>query len=277
MWVVHRDITRVEALAPGRDPSTSHAPDAPVTPEAIPFVIADTARAHRGTGLVHYSAVQRCLMSVFPTRGALVAAIEIALDRCAATGADQLRDTHLPDLPPLRPVVPFARYFEHVMGAPPPFAIPDQYVCLAFDQLSGGISHEMFIASDRSPPVIMQVQLGAARQMPPGYFMAGFWGHGVNSDSVYLARATERSRLYLRLAYGAGAYCEDPEDERKRALASLGRYSQLAESLPAKRVTLLYSLGEAYYEIVRLDDRVVSSPHNRFNLDDIDLLALAQG
>jgi hypothetical protein len=216
-------------------------------------------------------------MSVFPTRGALVAAIEVALDRCAATGADQLRDNHLPDLPPLRQVVSFAQYFEYVMSAPPPFSIPDRYVCLDIAKLRGGIPHEILIASDGSPPVLMQAQLGGGYRTPPGYFMAGFWSHGVNSDSVYLARTTERSRLYLRLAYGAGVYCTDPEAERKQALASLERYSQLAESLPVKHATLIDSLGEAYYEIVRLDGSVVSSPRNLFSLDGIDLLALAQG
>ena len=103
--------------------------------------------------------------------------------------------------------------------------------------------------------------------------MAGFWGHGVNSYSVYLASTTERSRLFLRLPYGAGAY--SGPGERERALERLERFWFLAETLPVVHVTLLDALGTAYYELVRPDGRVITSPEGLYSLDKIDALELA--
>jgi hypothetical protein len=120
------------------------------------------------------------------------------------------------------------------------------------------------------------MQLGDAMR-GGDYFMAGFWGHGVNSYSVYLARRTERQNLFLRLPYGDGAYCRDPVRERAEALEKLERFSWLAETLPVRHVTLLDSLGTASYELVRHDGTVVSSPPDLYSLDDVDFLSLAMG
>jgi hypothetical protein len=272
LWLVCADITPFEPLPAARDPSASHAPSAALSPAAIGFVIRDTVRA----GLpVHYSFVQRCLLSAWRDRGALVSAIDAALDR--ASGADRLSEDHLPRVAPLRPVVPFARFFELVMQAPPPFAIPASYHCHATMKREGGTPYETLIASDKTNPVLVQMQLGAALEGDTDYFMAGFWGHGVNSYAVYLARTTERQRLFLRLPYGDGAYCRDPDRERAQALEKLERLSWLADTLPVKHVTLLDSLGTAYYELVRHDGDVVSCPPQLASLDDIDFLALAMG
>src|SRR6185312_1304662 len=98
------------------------APTAALGPAAISFAIFD---AVRGALPIHYSLVKRCLMSAWRDRGALVSAIEAAVDR--ASGADKLREEHLPKVTPLRPVVPFAKLFELIMKAPPPFEIPASY------------------------------------------------------------------------------------------------------------------------------------------------------
>jgi hypothetical protein len=140
----------------------------------------------------------------------------------------------------------------------------------------GGIPHETIIASDETNPVLVQMQLGDAVR-GDDYFMAGFWGHGVNSYAVYFARRTERYRLFLRLPYGDGAYCADPIRERAAALEKLERFSWLAETLPVRHVTLLDSLGTAFYELVRHDGTVITSPPDLYSLDDIDFLALAMG
>jgi hypothetical protein len=271
LWLICADIAPFEALVPARDPSASHAPGAALTPAAISFAIFDAAR---GAMAIHYSLVQRCLMSAWRDRAALVSAIEAALDR--ASGADRLREEHLPKVTPLRPVVPFARLFQIIMKAPPPFKIPASYHCHAVVKREGGIPYESIIASDQTNPVLVQMQLGDALR-GEDYFMAGFWGHGVNSYSVYLARRTERQRLFLRLPYGDGAYCADPARERKQALEKLERFSWLAETLPVRHVTLLDSLGTASYELVRHDGTVVSSPEKLYSLDDVDFLSLAMG
>ncbi|HET9991546.1 MAG TPA: FHA domain-containing protein [Kofleriaceae bacterium] len=271
LWLVCADLAPFEALVPARDPSTSHAPHTELRAAAIGFAIRDTVRAALP---IHYSIVQRCLMSAWRDRAALVSAIEAALDR--ASGSDRLREEHLPRVVPLRPVVPFARFFELVMKARPPFAIPASYHCHATIRRDGGIPYETLIASDKTNPVLVQMQLGDALR-DGDYFMAGFWGHGVTSYSVYLARRTERQRLFLRLPYGDGAYCTDPDRERAQALEKLERLSWLADTLPVKHVTLLESLGTAHYELLRYDGTVVSCPPQLSSLDDIDFLALAMG
>src|SRR3954469_24593401 len=83
LWLICADIAPFEALVPARDPSASHAPGAALTPAAIGFAI---FYAGRGGTPIHYSLVQRCLMSAWRDRTALVSAIEAALDR--ASGAD---------------------------------------------------------------------------------------------------------------------------------------------------------------------------------------------
>ena len=271
LWLICTDVAPFEALEPARDPSASHAPTAALGPAAISFAIFD---AVRGALPIHYSLVKRCLMSAWRDRGALVSAIEAAVDR--ASGADKLREEHLPKVTPLRPVVPFAKLFELIMKAPPPFEIPASYHCHAVVKRDGGVPHESIIASDTTNPVLVQMQLADAVR-GGDYFMAGFWGHGVNSYSVYLARRTERHRLFLRLPYGDGAYCTDPVRERKQALEKLERFSWLADTLPVRHVTLLDSLGTASYELVRHDGTVVSSPPDLYSLDDVDFLSLAMG
>jgi len=236
-------------------------------------VIRETAHTKAPQLPVHYSIVNRCLRSAWRDRAELVAAIEVAVERAKATNDDRIGEEHLLAARPLQPTVPFAKYFELEMGAPPPFEIPPKYHVHSISRLARGIPHETIIGSDATMPDLVQVQLGDTLIKQPGYFMAGFWGHGVNSYSVYLARTTERSRLFLRLPYGAGAY--SGPGERERALEQLERYWWLSETLPVVHVTLLDALGTAYYELVRPDGRVITSPDGLRSLDDIDFLSLA--
>ncbi|MEO6775360.1 MAG: FHA domain-containing protein [Kofleriaceae bacterium] len=272
LWIVCADLAPYEAMAAARDPSASHAPSSAISAAAIGFAIRDAVHAALP---IHYSIVQRCLLSAWRDRGALVSAIEAAVDR--ASGADRLGEEHLPRVTPLHAVMPFTRLFELVMKAPPPFAIPASYHCHGVVRREGGIPYESMIASDATNPVLVQMQLGAALEGKANYFMAGFSGHGATSSAVYLARTTERHRLVLRLPYGEGAYCTHPDRERAQALAKLERLSWLAETLPVRHVTLLEAHGAASYELVRHDGVVVSSPPKLTSLDDIDFLALAMG
>lgn len=49
-----------------------------------------------------------------------------------------------------------------------------------------------------------------------GYFLIGFWGHGVNSHAFYYVRDDGRNRIFLRLSYG-GAYTDNEEQARRVA------------------------------------------------------------
>lgn len=280
LWIASTDLARLaDPGTPGRGSAAEEQRGVDAEPLDLPraelgFVIFETARAKTQLP-VHYSLVQRCLRSMWHDRAELVAATEAAVAKASAMNDDRVGEEHLPTVRPLQPNVRFAKYFELEMSAPPPFEIPATYHVHSLVRLKGGVPHETIIGSDATRPMLVQTQLGDSLEKKPGYFMAGFWGHGVNSYSVYLARTTVRSRLFLRLPYGAGVYAE--KGERERALDKLERFYWLAETLPVAHVTLLDSMGTAHYELVRHDGRVVISPENLGSLDDIDFLALAMG
>lgn len=43
---------------------------------------------------------------------------------------------------------------------------------------------------------------------PQGYFLVGFWGHGINSYAFYYSRVNSWSRIFFRLSYG-GVYTDN--------------------------------------------------------------------
>ena len=175
-------------------------------------------------------------------------------------------------------VIKFVDVFQLDMGAPPPFPIPADYHVLS-TSLHEGKRAELMIGSAIGSTTVVQADIGDALKQPPGWFMAGFWGHGVNSYSVYYGRATERSRVFLRLPYGAGVYENDKEGARALALATMKKYIALAETLPCKHVTLVDSEGYAHWRIERLDGTVAEMEHKRdeyfSSLDTYDFDAIA--
>ena len=50
----------------------------------------------------------------------------------------------------------------------------------------------------------------------PGFFMVGFWGHGVNSYAFYYSRIDQLSKIYFRLAYG-GVYTNNEKAAKEIA------------------------------------------------------------
>ena len=46
-----------------------------------------------------------------------------------------------------------------------------------------------------------------------GYFLMGYWGHGINSYAFYYSRIDDWSHIFFRLAYG-GAYMNNDEAAR---------------------------------------------------------------
>lgn len=48
---------------------------------------------------------------------------------------------------------------------------------------------------------------------PEGYFLIGFWGHGVNSYAFYYLRVDFWSKIYFRLPYG-GVYMDNEKNAK---------------------------------------------------------------
>jgi len=84
---------------------------------------------------------------------------------------------------------------------------------------------------------------------PKGYFLIGFWGHGVNSYAFYYSRVDLWSKIFFRLPYG-GIYM-DNEKMGKYVRQFLTSYFQFERRIKKRVKTLIAveSMGEGYYEI----------------------------
>jgi hypothetical protein len=112
--------------------------------------------------------------------------------------------------------------------------------------------------SAAAAPLLVQGAVFSFDQAAPdGYFLTGFWGHGVNSHAFYYARADGWSRVCFRLPFG-GIYMDND------ACAA-----HIAEFLPAwfdferrlgraYRVTAIESMDQGRYELVHPDGRLVT-------------------
>jgi hypothetical protein len=84
---------------------------------------------------------------------------------------------------------------------------------------------------------------------PKGYFLIGFWGHGVNSYAFYYSRVDSWSKIFFRLPYG-GTYM-DNEKMGKYVQEFLTSYFQFERRVKKRVKTLIAveSMGDGYYRI----------------------------
>jgi pSer/pThr/pTyr-binding forkhead associated (FHA) protein len=258
------------------EPYEQPRPGDPLAYDAIATLAERTVRELAPDLSIHASFVELCLMGAWSSRDQLVAAVRAAVASSQKGGHHTLRARDLGEVQLRDPVRPFAELFEHIMQAPPPFEIVRPYHVLTKFVLDG-VRYEQLIAAGEESPIVTQMHIRTLYDAAPGYFQAGFWGHGVNSYSVYYARVTERMRVFLRFPYGDGVYASDPVLERREALAKLAKYSELARTLPVAHVTLIDSMGSASYELRRHDGSIVRSEGDLTSLDLVDLVALAHG
>jgi hypothetical protein len=72
-------------------------------------------------------------------------------------------------------------------------------------------------AISQQEPLLTQSDIEAfLKGSRAGYFLIGFWGHGVSSHGFYYVHDDGRSRVFLRLSYG-GAYTDNAEQARRVA------------------------------------------------------------
>jgi hypothetical protein len=84
---------------------------------------------------------------------------------------------------------------------------------------------------------------------PEGYFLIGFWGHGVNSYAFYYSKVDSWSKVLFRLPYG-GVYMENhkmAECIRK----FLRNYMRFKKFIRDKALSLIAidSMSEGYYKL----------------------------
>jgi hypothetical protein len=269
-------------LAPVRDKTWAGHGDH-IRMDELPLILVDVVRTISPDMAIHATVIERCLMAAWPDREQFVATIDATTRRLVADGKTELRGSDLTGIVPRDPALPFSQVFEKWMGGPPPFPIPVDYEVLEARDIAL-YPHEVMIGSRCAEDpamrtLLMQAQVGSVRSMPIGWFMAGFWGHGVNSYAVYYGRCTETYRVYLRLPYGEGVYESSPLETRKRAYARIARTQRLVETLDVEHVELVSAMGEGYYRIACRDGRVLTSPPEEryYDWNDVDFEALVRG
>lgn len=101
-----------------------------------------------------------------------------------------------------------------------------------------------------------------------GYFLMGFWGHGINSYAFYYNRIDDWSHIFFRLAYGGG-YMDNAETARD-VLEFLSNYFTFEPELKlkAKSLTAIDSMGSGYYSITLLDGSLVSLEESMYGRAD---------
>jgi len=266
LWVALLDVSPFEAPREAE----------PFAIDVLPTLVRRTVRERAPDLPIHATAIEACLLARWESPEQVVEKVRAAVDACAAAGKTKLRGEDLGGLVQQARLIEFAEVFERDMHAPPPFEIVRPYEVLSKRTLGDGSVAELMIGSGIGTSLLVQADIGTVRAQPVGWFQAGFWGHGVNSYSVYYGRATERYRIYLRLPYGAGAYCRDPDRERAWAMETLAKYIALVETLPVRHALLVQSVSYGEYELVRNDGSVVQGA-DLLGLDQVDLVSLAHG
>jgi hypothetical protein len=109
------------------------------------------------------------------------------------------------------------RAFEEAFGIP--FSTCPLPECDLFPMGEDQIEDELLFGSEEAlkTPILRAGDIDTFMvKCLPGFFMVGFWGHGVNSYAFYYSRIDERSKIYFRLPYG-GAYMNNEEAARQIA------------------------------------------------------------
>jgi len=99
---------------------------------------------------------------------------------------------------------------------------------------------------------------------PEGYFLIGFWGHGVNSYAFYYSRVDHWSRIFFRLPYG-GVYMEN-EKMARQIREFLTRYIAFEKSIMGKISSFIAieSMDEGYYRLVSKEGKTIELKESLF-------------
>ena len=149
-----------------------------------------------------------------------------------------------------------AEFFADVIGSELCLSIPREAAATAAaieTRTHDGATWDSLIASPSaaSEPLRTQGDIARVRRLPHGYFLAGFWGHGINSYAFYWCHIAPGRRLHLRIPYG-GVY-SDTDRQRENLLHVLDacrRVLEAIERVGCDRFYLVDSMGRGDCEIV---------------------------
>ncbi len=135
--------------------------------------------------------------------------------------------------------------FRETIGIPLPKMPIDEKELVYLNSLLFGSK-----SASKEPFVVQGSISRFIKSCPKGYFLTGFWGHGVNSYAFYYSRVDSRTKILFRLPYG-GAYM-DNELQAKYIREFLPKYFEFEEGLISRLRLLIAidSMDEGYYKIV---------------------------
>ena len=92
---------------------------------------------------------------------------------------------------------------------------------------------------------------------PEGYFLVGFWGHGINSYAFYFSQVDSWKKVYFRLPYG-GAYM-DNKSMAKCICNFFPNYFKFEKKLrgKVKHLIAIDSMDFGYYKITLSDNKII--------------------
>ncbi|MCC6559105.1 MAG: hypothetical protein IT372_39780 [Polyangiaceae bacterium] len=183
-------------------------------------------------------------------------------------------------MPSVPVVIPFQDVFARAMGerlpVPPP--VRRYWGCGLVRQRSGDL-WEVMVTSDRSiAPIEVQAEISRLDELPEGYFMAGFGGHGMASNAFYWCEVARDRRVFFRIPHG-NAYSRI-EDERAGVLAFLkgyGAFWERAGEAALEHLRAIDSMGAAAYELTFRDGTKRTSKRTRLHRPFAALLDLPPG
>lgn len=152
--------------------------------------------------------------------------------------------------------VGFGEFFRRQTGVGPPFSLPTDLVTIQEMDLGPDEVGDALVGtpSAKKMPLLVQSAVSAIEALPDGYFMTGFWGHGLNAHSFYFCAVNQVRRVYLRFGF-AGVGDELLQNQR-RVIVSMERlaaFEEEAASLGVARWTLASSMSEGFVAIKRAD------------------------
>ncbi len=103
----------------------------------------------------------------------------------------------------------------------------------------------------KEKPFLIQGETGEfIEDCPEGYYLLGFWGHGVNSYAFYYSLVDAWRRIFFRLPYG-GVYM-DNEEMAELIRKFLTAYLAFEQHIKDKVASLIAveSIGSGYYKII---------------------------
>ena len=157
--------------------------------------------------------------------------------------------------------------FEEAFGLPYPEAmIPETEVV----SLTEGVSPENSLLvgspSARDNACLLQGEIKEfLDDSPEGYFLAGFWGHGVNSYAFYYSLADYWRKIFFRLPYG-GVYMDNKKnaDMIREFLISYLEFERAIKDR-AEILVAVDSMSAGYYEIVLPDGESIELKESLFH------------